>query len=274
MCYNVKKEKYAGDCMNGVNKTLYIPLYGKAYVSQKGLFINDKKAEEIWRAEGFELKGKSKSKWLAYYMGIRSSVFDAWLKEKMYEMKDAVVLHIGCGLDSRVLRVGTMEHTWYDVDFPEVIEERKRYFDESENYHMVTGDVREDTWLAKVSGAKQAIGVMEGISMYLKPEELKGLMENLGKYFDQVSCLMDSYTVMAAKMSKHKNPINDVGVTEVYGMDDPKVLEKDGFTFVKEHEMIPKKYIDVLSGMEKTIFSKLYAGGFSKKLYRMYEYRR
>ena len=74
--------------------------------------------------------------------------------------------------------------------------------------------------------------------------------------------------------SPHKNPINDVGVTEVYGMDDPKVLEKDGFTFVKEHDMTPKKYIDVLSGMEKTIFSKLYAGGFSKKLYRMYEYRK
>ena len=25
--------------MNNVNKTLYIPLYGKAYVSKKGLFV-------------------------------------------------------------------------------------------------------------------------------------------------------------------------------------------------------------------------------------------
>ncbi len=51
--------------MNGVNKTLYIPLYGKSYVSKKGLFLDDKKAEEIWEAEGFALKGKSKSKWHA-----------------------------------------------------------------------------------------------------------------------------------------------------------------------------------------------------------------
>ena len=48
--------------MNSVNKTLYIPLYGKAYVSRRGLFLDDKKAEQIWAAEGFELKGKSKSK--------------------------------------------------------------------------------------------------------------------------------------------------------------------------------------------------------------------
>ena len=43
--------------MNNVNKTLYIPLYGKAYVSQKGYFLSDKTAEEIWTKEGFALKG-------------------------------------------------------------------------------------------------------------------------------------------------------------------------------------------------------------------------
>ena len=37
--------------MNNVNKTLYIPLYGKAYVSKKGIILNDKKAEEIWSSE-------------------------------------------------------------------------------------------------------------------------------------------------------------------------------------------------------------------------------
>ena len=30
--------------MNSVNKTLYIPLYGKSYVSKKSLFLDDKKA--------------------------------------------------------------------------------------------------------------------------------------------------------------------------------------------------------------------------------------
>jgi O-methyltransferase involved in polyketide biosynthesis len=62
--------------MNSVNKTMYIPLYGKAYVSKKGIILRDKKAEEIWNKEGFSLKGKSKSKWLAYFMGMRAAVYD------------------------------------------------------------------------------------------------------------------------------------------------------------------------------------------------------
>lgn len=82
--------------MNSVNKTLYIPLYGKSFVSKKGLFLADKKAEEIWEAEGFSLKGKASSKWLAYYMGVRSAVFDEWVKQQMAAVPNAVVLHIGC----------------------------------------------------------------------------------------------------------------------------------------------------------------------------------
>lgn len=31
--------------MDNVNKTLYIPLYGKAYVSKKGIILQDKKAD-------------------------------------------------------------------------------------------------------------------------------------------------------------------------------------------------------------------------------------
>ena len=137
--------------MNSVNKTLYIPLYGKSYVSKKGILLDDKKAEEIWEAEGFALKGKSKSKWLAYYMGTRSVVFDEWVKKQAADVQDAVVIHIGCGMDSRVLRVGTIDQKWYDVDFAEVIEERRRYYSESANYQMIAGDVRDGNWLTSVS---------------------------------------------------------------------------------------------------------------------------
>ena len=84
---------------------------------------------------------------------------------------------------------------------------------------------------------------------------------------------MDCYTTFAAKASKYKNPINDVGVTEVYGLDDPKLLEQAGIKFVKEREMTPENMINELKGIEKTIFSKLYAGSIAEKMYRLYEYR-
>ena len=260
--------------MNSINKTLYIPLYGKSYVSKKGLFINDKKAEEIWEVEGFSLKGKSKSKWLAYYIGVRAAVFDEWLKQQMADAPNAVIIHIGCGMDSRITRVGTENHKWYDVDFLEIIKERKRFYAESDNYKMIAGDARESAWLSSIKETQYAIVIMEGVSMYLTVDEMRNLANSLCAHFENLMLLVDCYTSFAAKMSKRRNPINEVGVTEVYGIDDPKSYQSDKFTFVKEHSMMPKKYIDELKGFERFIFAKLYAGSFSKKLYRLYEYRK
>ena len=59
--------------------------------------------------------------------------------------------------------------------------------------------------------------------MYLGGEDLTRLLDAIGKRFGRVSILMDAYSVFAAKMSKIKNPINDVGVTDVYGIDDPAI---------------------------------------------------
>ena len=258
--------------MNNINKTLYIPLYGKSYVSKKGLFLDDKKAEEIWEAEGFSLKGKSK--WLAYYMGVRSAVFDEWLKLQLADVPGAAVIHIGCGMDSRIIRVGAPNHKWYDVDFPEVIEERKLYYAETDDYKMIAGDARDCGWLTAIPEKKSAIVVMEGVSMYMTVDEMRNLVDSLCTHFESLMLLMDCYTSFAAKMSKRRNPINDVGVTEVYGIDNPQAYQSEKLAFVKEHTMIPQKYIDKLKGFERFIFAKLYAGDFSKKLYRLFEYKK
>ncbi|MBO5783653.1 MAG: class I SAM-dependent methyltransferase [Clostridia bacterium] len=260
--------------MDGVNKTLYIPLYGKAYVSQQGLFLKDEMAEQLWAKEGFPLKGKAKSKWLAYYMGIRAAVFDDWVREQTANMPPAIVLHVGCGLDSRVMRVKDHGVAWYDVDFAAVMEERKKYYAESENYSMIAADIRDGHWLDQILPSRSAIVVMEGVSMYLSKAELQRFMETLDRRFDRIALLMDGYTSLAAKLSGYRNPVHDVGVTNVYGLDDPTEVQQGRLLYTKEHLMTPKTYTDELAGMEKAVFCKLYAGKFSKKLYRLYEYQK
>lgn len=261
--------------MDNVNKTLYIPLYGKAYVSKKNIIIRDKKAEEIWDKEAFELKGKSKSKWLAYYMAMRSAIYDEWLEREIRRNPAAVVLHVGCGMDSRIERVAAKNIEWYDIDFPDVIAERRKYFLESDFYHMPAMDMRTNEWKKHIKADQDAIVIMEGVSMYFEPKELEELLSSLSMHFQSVQILMDCYTVKAAKMSKYKNPIHDVGVTQVYGYDQPEELaEKTGLVFVKEYPMTSQKYIEQLHGLERMIFRKMYAGKIARSMYRMYEFRK
>lgn len=259
--------------MTGVNKTLYIPLYGKATVSKKGIILNDPKAEEIWEKEGFELKGKSKSKWLTYYMSMRAKVFDNWTKKQLQKHKNAIVLHIGCGMDSRVERIGNINNIWYDIDFPQVIAERKKYYNESDNYKMFCADVSKTEWLSKLSKTENAIVIMEGISMYLSTKQLSQLFVALQKRFKKVNLLADFYTVLGAKASKYKNPINEVGVTNVSGLDEPKLLEENsGIRFINEKTMTPSGLINQLKGAERIFFKVMFGGKFARKTYRLYEY--
>lgn len=258
--------------MNSVNKTMYIPLYGKALVSKKGIILQDKKAEEIWDKVQFPLKGKSKSKWLAYYMGMRSAVFDEWLGKQFENHPNSVVLHLGCGLDSRILRVPN-DTMWYDVDFANVIEERKLHYQETDLYYMIASDLADTTFVDSMPTAEHAIVVMEGVSMYLTNEQLQQLLAKLCNHFEKLSLLVDCYTPFAAKMSKIKNPVKDVGVNRVYGVKNAQVLEYGTeLTFVAEHNITPSHLIDHLKGGEKFVFKTLYAGKTSKKLYKLYEY--
>lgn len=260
--------------MNGVNKTLYIPLYGKASVSKKGIIIQDKKAEMIWEKEGFELKGKAKSKWLTYYMGMRSAVFDTWVKEKLRQLPSACVLHIGCGMDSRIERIGAIQNMWYDIDFPAVIEERKKYYQETKNYVMLGADASKTEWIEALPSDKKAMIVMEGISMYIAFPELTNLLSALNQHFREVKILMDCYTVFAAKASKYKNPINEVGVSVTYGYDEPlKLAEAAGISFVGEHTMTPEDKVLELQGFERLFFKKMMTGKIAEKLYRLYEFQ-
>lgn len=261
--------------MNSVNQTLYIPLYGKAYVSQKNIILRDKKAEEIWSKEGFQLKGKSKSKWLAYYMAMRSAIYDEWLEGEMERNPNATVLHIGCGMDSRIERVSARNTQWYDIDFPDVIEERRKYYEETDRYRMLAMDMRTDAWKQHFLTDQDALVILEGVSMYFEPNELFGLLSDLYGHFRSVRLLMDCYTEKAARMSKYKNPINDVGVTTVYGYDHPEELaEKSDLVLLQEHDMTPQKYIDELHGTERRVFRKLFAGKIAKSMYRMYEFKK
>lgn len=258
--------------MNEVNKTLYIPLYGKSQVSRQGIILNDPMAERIWGAESFPIHGKSKSKWLGYNMAMRARVFDDWTASMLRANPDALVLHIGCGLDSRCLRVREPYLHWIDADFPEVLSLRRKYYEEHDAYHMMAIDASKAEQIERLPDSKAAIVILEGISMYLTNGQVSRLFQALEKKYARLHILMDVYTEFGAKASKYKNPVNDVGVTELFGTDDLQSLLKDTAIKLKaEHSFTPDHLINELSPFERAFFRAMFAGRLYRKIYRLYE---
>ena len=258
--------------MNEVNKTLFIPLYGKSKVSKQNIILRDPAAETIWAKEGFPLRGKSRSKWLAYNMAMRARVFDDWTDEMLRQNEDSLVLHIGCGLDSRCTRISSPYAEWLDCDLPDVIEVRKKYYPEKSHYHMLALDASDPEQIMALPDSDTAIVVLEGLSMYLTLGQLRGFLQALEQKYRSLHILMDVYTGFGARVSKYKNPVNDVGVTRLYGIDDiGSVISGLRIRFVKEHSFTPVYLIDELGPAEKVFFKLMFTGGLYGKIYRLFE---
>ena len=258
--------------MNEVNRTLFIPLYGKAAVSRKGIILNDPAAERIWEEEGFPVRGKSASKWLAYNMAMRARVFDDWTDAMLRRDGDALVLQVGCGLDSRCLRVKEPYTGWIDCDLPDVISVRRKYFPETERYHMAALDAADPAGIGTLPDSGAAIVILEGLSMYLTGEQLRGFLRALQDKYGRLSVLMDVYTGFGARASRYGNPVNDVGVTALYGIDDmDSVTAGTRIKLVREHTFTPESLVEELPAAEKPFFRLLFTGRVYRKIYRLYE---
>ena len=225
------------------------------------------------RSIPFPLHGKPKSKWLAYFMGMRAAVMDQWLEEQLGACPPATVLHLGCGLDARCERVGHSA-AWYDVDMPDVISIRRNYYAESANYHMTGADVTDPAWLEDVPRAQNALVVMEGLSMYLPLEQLKELFTALQAHFDRALIIMDTYTQFAVRASKHANPIKAVGAGVITGIDDPHTLEQNpGIRVTGQLSLTPEAKIRELPGFDAWFFRLMFAGKATDGIYRLYTFQ-
>lgn len=256
--------------MTNESKTLFIPLYGKALMSKEG-FIKDITAEEIVEAEKENFENVDHSRKLAIYMAMRAKQYDEIARNFIRHNPRPIVIQLGCGLDSRNIRAAHDALMWYDLDFPDVIELRKKNYEENNFYTLIPSSVTDFSWLDSVDYKNENVLILaEGLSMYLSETDMRNLIENFRKKFKKTTFVFDAYSPFAAKMSKYKNPINNVNAKINFAMDNPKILEDDNVKCVLNSDIIQKKYINKLKGADKFRFKLM--GGAGKNMYRIFGY--
>lgn len=258
--------------MKNESQTLYIPLYGKALMSKEG-FYKDKKAEEIVSSKPYDFSKVDTSRRLAVYMAMRAAQFDELTKDFVRENPNAIVIQLGCGLDSRCIRADVNAKLWYDIDFTEVIKIRERYYQSTDQYHMIASSATDFNWFNKITYSGEPVLVLaEGLSMYLTEQEITNLIIEMKRCFSKAVFIFDAYSSFALKMSKYKNPVNDVDAKVSFSLDNPDSLIKDieGIRCILDSEIILKKYLKRLKGIYKMRF--MFMRRFGSGLYRIYGY--
>lgn len=121
---------------------------------------------------------------LVVHIAIRAKKYDKYVTDFLARFPDGVVVNIGCGLDSRFLRIDNGRVLFYDLDLPEVIDLKKRFFEETDRYRMIASSVLDYNWMSPISDHEGPFMFMaEGVFMYLDGEDVKSLVLVLRKEF-------------------------------------------------------------------------------------------
>jgi O-methyltransferase involved in polyketide biosynthesis len=205
---------------------LYL-LYGKAIETQKkNPILYDTKAVEIIKKIDYDFKSLKIPGKTNTMMCLRAKLIDNFTDKFLKERNDTVVLHLGCGLDSRYSRIDSKNANWYDLDFEEVISIRKEFFQESDRYHLIASSVTQLDWIENIPhGHANYLVIAEGLFMYLKEDEIKALLNHIKKRTDNYTLIFDTYSIYTAKKVKHHPSIRKTGAQIRWGVDNNKELE-------------------------------------------------
>ncbi|NUR59733.1 MAG: class I SAM-dependent methyltransferase, partial [Catenulispora sp.] len=114
--------------LGAVQETLFIPLAGRARESgRKHPVVRDPKAVEIVDAVDFDVRRYSRG-WGGGVTVLRTAVFDEYVRAFLAEHPDGTVVELGTGLNTRFDRVDNGRVRWIDLDLPDTIALRRRFF--------------------------------------------------------------------------------------------------------------------------------------------------
>lgn len=174
------------------------------------------------------------------YIAGRAKKLDDWTRDFLLSAADdddeVLVLHLACGLDSRNLRVGRGPRVqWVDVDRPQVVGLRQRLVPTPPgDYQLLAAQVTEEgddecgddsSWLAGLPTHKRTLVVMEGLTMYLSPEEGRRLFRRLLARFPHGHVVFDTIGSLTAHFTSMLKAFRSTGARVRWGVDDAREIE-------------------------------------------------
>jgi len=234
--------KNANQNLSGVAETLLIPLYIRAIESQRpDALLKDEKAVALVQQMDYDssrLLAKIQKETQAAVI-LRNREFDRYARDFLARCPEAVVVHIGCGLDSRFERVDNGKVEWYDLDLPEVIELRQKLIGgEGVRYHLLACSVLNSAWLDSVSlhAQRPFLFLAEGVFIYFEEAQVKSLVLTLKEHFQGAELVFDAFSPFLAWASNLRVARNEIGARCHWALKRGKDLESwgDGIRLLDE----------------------------------------
>lgn len=221
--------------MQDISKTLYIPLAARIYISKKfPEFFYDKIALKLENN-----KNLPPCKEYAGFASVaRTKIFDKKAKNfaQKFNNEQVAIVHLGAGLDSQNYRLQKLSNAkFYQVDFLEVIELRKKLLGVSDNEILISSDLFNFSWLKEIKEEK-AIFIASGVFQYFDEGKIIILLKEIQKYFPNGIIVFDATNKFGLSLANLfvKTNANLEAKMNFYVNNSKTFAKKAGLTLISE----------------------------------------
>ena len=217
-----------------VSETLMIPLWCRAVETQRRrALLRDPKAQKIVSELDYDFDGRFAGlRDLAFRACLRTVMIDRWVQEFLRSHPDGAVVEIGTGLNTRFERIDNGTLRWFDVDLPDSLALRRRFFADTPRRTMIEGAFGEGDWLEEIADLlaqgpedrtnRPILFVSEAVLMYLPEPTVRRGFELIGRRFPGSEFVFDT---LARSALGERRMMKTWEAPFVWGCDDPREIE-------------------------------------------------
>jgi len=208
--------------------TLLATLYGRALDARSAEpVLGDTLAAETVERIDHDFGRTGITRRSAASVAFRARFLDGWAAEFLTAHPGAVVLHLGCGLDTRGHRLNPPPGiTWYDVDYPEVAELRRRLLPERPGHTTIGSSVTDPAWLEQVpAGDRRVLVIAEGLLYYLDARGGPELVRRIVDRFAGGQFVFDAMSRLGLRLQAFNEPVRRAEAAMHWAIGGPRDLE-------------------------------------------------
>ncbi|KAK4643695.1 hypothetical protein QC761_0070520 [Podospora bellae-mahoneyi] len=224
------------DTLSSTEKTLFVTLKARQ-------LLGDSLAAAVVEQIDYDFDRLQVGSLVAGVIGLRSALFDKWIRDFLTRHSHANVIHLACGLDTRPHRISWGDSVrWIDVDLPDVVDLRRESMPEpsrANQYSLMAGSALDPAFIQSLQNDRPTIIVIEGLVPYLTTSEGEAMIANLCGHFKTGELIFDITNWYTTLIERLVGSIKHTKAKLRWTSDKPKNLERvhPGLTLLKAHPL-------------------------------------
>ena len=208
--------------LTGASETMLLTLCARAEhtVSAHPRF-EDWTAVDLVSRLDYDFSAARRDRLMSDGVVVRTLALDPLVAGYLATHPGCTVVTIACGLDTRFQRLDDGRVTWYDLDLPEVIDLRRRLLGEGERNRTIAASALDPTWPDQLTADAPGgvLVVVEGLTMYLVEDEVRGLMEIIAAGLPGATVLIEFMPRLFQRYGRERS-VRGTGARFTYGCSD------------------------------------------------------